>query len=311
MGGYLSGRFEASVAAVVKEVLREHSIIVQPSEISNADEAFYENQLMDALKKEGMETCNLILGIDFTRSNLTQGKETFHNLSLHALRSPHGPNPYQRSIDIVMKTLAPMFDEDGLVPAFIFGDVSTKDRAVRPLATGHDSIPVDEILPAYNKAIEELGASGYGLSGPTSFAPLIYKAIEVVSQNGNEQYILLILADGAVTDDACCEATRQALVLASDYPLSIVMIGVGDGPWDVMKEFDDALPSRQFDNFQFVPFAKFQALLESGRPRQCRLAEAAFALCALQEVPAQRAAMRQLGLFQAHEPPAKRPRLSR
>eukprot|EP00439_Symbiodinium_sp_Y106_P023032 s6137_g2.t2 len=303
MGGYLSGRFEASVAAVVKEVLREHSTIVQPSEISNADEAFYENQLMDALKKEGMETCNLILGIDFTRSNLTQGKETFHNLSLHALGSPHGPNPYQRSIDIVMKTLAPMFDEDGLVPAFIFGDVSTKDRAVRPLVSGHDSILVDEILPAYNKAVEKLGVGGYGLSGPTSFAPLIYKAIEVVSQNGNEQHILLILADGAVTDDACCEATRQALVLASDYPLSIVMIGVGDGPWDVMKEFDDALPSR------FVPFAKFQALLESGRPRQCRLAEAAFALCALQEVPAQRAAMRQLGLFQAREPPAKRPRL--
>ena len=86
-----------------------------------------------------METCNLILGIDFTRrlgdsrererepklpfrhrnpcvpaflmlplrsttrSNLTQGKETFHNLSLHALRSPHGPNPYQRSIDAGMQ----------------------------------------------------------------------------------------------------------------------------------------------------------------------------------------------------------------
>ena len=38
------------------------------------------------------------LGVSEPRSNLTQGKETFHNLSLHALRSPHGPNPYQRSI---------------------------------------------------------------------------------------------------------------------------------------------------------------------------------------------------------------------
>lgn len=34
----------------------------------------------------------------------------------------------------------------------------------------------------------------------------------------------------------------------------VLLIQVGDGPWDAMEEFDDELPQRKFDNFQFVPF---------------------------------------------------------
>ena len=41
------------------------------------------------------------------------------------------------------------------------------------------------------------------------------------------------------------------------------MVGVGDGPWDLMEEFDDKLPQRKFDNFQFVPMVSTMARAEN------------------------------------------------
>lgn len=76
------------------------------------------------------------------------------------------------------------------------------------------------------------------------------------------------------------------------------MIGVGDGPWDQMEEFDDELPQRKFDNFQFVPFFKTMSKAKSPDKQ-----EVVFAKLALEEVPAQYKAMRKLKLLGRGELP--------
>lgn len=48
-----------------------------------------------------------------------EGKVSFNKRSLHAIGET--PNPYEKAISIIGKTLAP-FDEDNLIPCFGFGD---------------------------------------------------------------------------------------------------------------------------------------------------------------------------------------------
>jgi E3 ubiquitin-protein ligase RGLG len=56
-----------------------------------------------------------------------------------------------------------------------------------------------------------------------------------------------------------------------------------------MNEFDDKLPQRKFDNFQFVPFHDIMARAENR--------EVTFSINALQEIPEQFQAIRKLGLL--------------
>ncbi|KAM0008449.1 putative copine [Helianthus debilis subsp. tardiflorus] len=79
------------------------------------------SSVTEALAHAGLESSNLILGIDFTKSNEWTGSRSFHRKSLHHIGDDL--NPYEMVISIIGKTLA-AFDEDNLIPCYGFGDAS-------------------------------------------------------------------------------------------------------------------------------------------------------------------------------------------
>ncbi len=235
-----------------------------------------------AIKKAGLESSNLIIGIDFTASNEWQGRKSFEHRSLHHIFKNKRTNPYQKVICSIAETLAP-FDNDNLIPVYGFGDKLTKDHSVFSFCEKEASCRgFQEVLRRYGDIVQNIE-----LSGPTSFAPIINKAIEITKEK-NDYHILLIIADGQVVEEQEL-ATRRAIVEASAYPLSIILVGVGDGPWGVMSEYDEKLPKRKFDNFQFVDYHKVT--------KKAKNPELAFALNALMEIPDQYQTIKKMGLI--------------
>ncbi|KAJ0974165.1 hypothetical protein J5N97_016130 [Dioscorea zingiberensis] len=252
-------------------------------------------QVTTALRESGLESSNLILGIDFTKSNEWTGKRSFNGRSLHAISHDH-LNPYEQAIAIIGKALAP-FDEDNLIPCFGFGDATTHDTEVFSFHNDHSPCHgFEEVLACYRRIVPNLT-----LSGPTSFAPIVEAAVDIVERSGGQYHILVIIADGQVTRSVDVELgdlssqekkTIESIVMASSYPLSIVLVGVGDGPWEGMRKFDDSIPARDFDNFQFVNFTSIMEKQSSPEEK-----EASFALAALMEVPFQYKASMELGIL--------------
>ncbi|XP_041377697.1 E3 ubiquitin-protein ligase RGLG4-like [Gigantopelta aegis] len=236
------------------------------------------DEVSSAIRKAGLEHCNLIFGVDYTASNYQQGKKTFGGKCLHDIE-PNEQNPYQKVIAVLGETLEP-FDSDGAIPAFGFGDMTTRDKSIFSLKTDGLCKSFKEVLQIYNNITPRVR-----LSGPTNFAPLIRQAIGIVKA-AKTYNILVIVADGQVTSE---RETIESIEEASNYPMSIIMVGVGDGPWDTMDEFDQKLPSRLFDNFHFVNFSEVTSNVKN--------ANSSFALHALMEIPDQFKSIKELGLL--------------
>ena len=194
----------------------------------------------------------LSIAIDFTGSN---GDPRIPG-TLHYQHHDGQLNDYEKAITAVGGILS-KYDFDQKYPCFGFG--AKYDGVVRhsfQVGAKPELDGISGVLEAYRNVFR----TGLTMSGPTVFAEVISyaaamaRSTQEASRNiGKQSYrVLLILTDGAVTD---MEQTKEAISAASDAPLSVVIVGIGNADFTAMQELDDFMASAARDIVQFVKFS--------------------------------------------------------
>ncbi|TYJ42189.1 hypothetical protein E1A91_A03G071600v1 [Gossypium mustelinum] len=207
---------------------------------------------------------NFMVAIDFTASN---GNPRLPD-SLHYIDPSGRLNAYQKAIYEVGEVLQ-FYDADRRYPAWGFG-ARPIDGPVSHCFNLNGSSNYCEvqgiqgIMMAYTSALFNVS-----LAGPTLFGHVINRASVVacdsLSTGAKKYFVLLIITDGVITD---LQETKDALVKASDLPLSILIVGVGGADFKEMEILDadkgerlesttGCIASR--DIVQFVPFRDVQS----------------------------------------------------
>lgn len=198
------------------------------------------------------------VAIDFTASN----GNPYHPSSLHFVHSQK-PNPYEIALRSIGEIIA-HYDPKNMFASFGFGAIVGSDKVVShhfPL-NGNSAHPyvhgITDLLACYRSTLSRVV-----LYGPTHFAPVIDATAEIAKQHqdGLNYFILLLITDGIVLDMTQC---KKAIVRASQLPLSIIIVGVGNADFSAMNELDsdDSLLSVDGkkacrDIVQFVPMNRF------------------------------------------------------
>ncbi|XP_047940631.1 protein BONZAI 1-like isoform X3 [Salvia hispanica] len=206
---------------------------------------------------------NFMVAIDFTASN---GNPRLPD-SLHYIDPSGRPNAYQRAILEVGGVLQ-FYDYDKKFPAWGFG-ARPIDGPVSHCFNLNGSSTYCEvdgihgIMTAYASALPNVS-----LAGPTLFGHVVMQAAQIasgsVARNERKYFVLLIITDGVITD---LQETKDAFVMASDLPLSILIVGVGGADFKEMEILDADKGERlesssgrvaSRDIVQFVPFRDAQ-----------------------------------------------------
>jgi hypothetical protein len=121
-----------------------------------------------------VESSNIIIAVDHSDSNATNGRESFDGKSLHHLASqsdflsPHLFNPYQQALSCIIDGLVKRFDDDGDLLVYGYADSTTSNKHVFGYNDFKPCRGKREVLYRYHAAVRSVV-----MGGPTNFAPMI------------------------------------------------------------------------------------------------------------------------------------------
>lgn len=181
---------------------------------------------------------SFIVAVDFTASN---GDPFLHD-SLHYV-GPEGivSNQYIEAITSVGDIIE-FYDADKKFSVYGFGGKFKGEKVNHcfPLTLNENQPEVEGVSGIISIYKSMLTKENFFLSGPTHFAEVIQQAkkiseVAVQSVDSQTYFVLLILTDGIIND---MDATIDAVIDASGHPLSILIVGIGNANFDLMKTLD-------------------------------------------------------------------------
>ena len=218
------------------EELEEKKIIIQTADLKNGlleDLKFSnidnlkikifseetESNSFTKLLKAGLNL-DLSIAIDFTGSN---GNPKCEN-SLHYISNGF-INNYEKAMRENIKIIS-MYNKSNKYNVYGFGaQLNGKFKDIFNINGNEDEsiIGLENIISKYKETVNSVY-----FAGPTLFAPVIKeikRKVEINYDNNFNYNILLIISDGIICD---ITETIDTIIEASKFPISFIIIGVGD-----------------------------------------------------------------------------------
>jgi hypothetical protein len=245
-------------STTINKIMTEKSFIAGSVSVNCTSDTVKQYTFIDYIK--GGVRLSLAIGIDFTGSNGNpKDRDTLHYQDLNGNGSP-----YEKAIKSCGDIVA-YYDYDQIFPVYGYGAIVPGQYDVShcfPISLNNPDIyTIDNVIASYREVIFKIN-----FSGPTYFSPFIKRNIlnisEVLKADKNVYNILMILTDGRIDD---LDNTITSIVEASFLPISIIIVGIGNGDFSNMDFLDadehiltDRYGKRAVrDIVQFVPFRKF------------------------------------------------------